>query len=131
MVADLQNGATTAANVERLAGLLRETPGVAFVGDSRLSPDGALAVLTVIPTGAPADKATTTLLEHLRRDVLPASGVTAYVGGEAASNVDFAAFVFDVVGTDKDVFPRPLAFQNELGLGGARPSTVVAVIAVR
>jgi RND superfamily putative drug exporter len=54
-----------------LRSALATTDGVATVGEPALSPGGRAAVLSVEPTTAPADPRTSTLLTHLRQDVLP------------------------------------------------------------
>jgi RND superfamily putative drug exporter len=53
-----------------------------------------VSLITVYPTSAPQDAATTDLIDHLRQQTIPASiagtGVRAYVGGNTAIFVDFA-----------------------------------------
>jgi RND superfamily putative drug exporter len=53
-------------------------------------PSGTVAVITVMPTTGPQDEATAELVHRLRDDVIPASGVTAHVGGQTAGDVDFS-----------------------------------------
>jgi putative drug exporter of the RND superfamily len=70
---------------------LRAEPGVAFVSEPRVNEAGDAALLTVVPTSAPQDAATTDLVHRLRDDVLPESengGVDVRVGGLTASVVD-------------------------------------------
>lgn len=68
---------------------LRTTPGVAFVTPPTVNPAHDTAIVTLFPTTAPQDAATTTLLHRLRADVVPAavagSGVKAYTGGLVAA----------------------------------------------
>ena len=45
------------------------------------------------PESAPQDEATSTLVNDLRDDVIPASGVDAMVGGFTAGSTDFAAYL--------------------------------------
>jgi putative drug exporter of the RND superfamily len=73
--------------------LLQSTPGVAaaFTAPEPIKPD--LAVFTVIPTSAPQDEATSQLVDHLRDDVVPASGQNALVGGFSAASQDFASYL--------------------------------------
>jgi RND superfamily putative drug exporter len=56
---------------------------------------GAVAVFDAVPTTGPGDPATVRLLRHLRADVIPAvehdTGLQVHLGGETASNIDFAA----------------------------------------
>ena len=50
---------------------LAATPGVASVSPPLTSPSGTTAVIRLNPTTAPQDVATSTLLHHLRHDVIP------------------------------------------------------------
>jgi RND superfamily putative drug exporter len=91
LVADLPPG----AGAEELSGLseaLRQTPGVAFAGEPRLSPDGQVGMLTVVPASSPQSDETVELVHVLRDDVVPAalagSGATVYVGGLTAAFID-------------------------------------------
>jgi putative drug exporter of the RND superfamily len=96
LVADLARG-TSAAGLSDLGRELSAVPGVAFAGEPRPSPDGAAAVLTVIPTTAPQDDSTTELVRRLRDDVLPRSlersRTTVYVGGVTAAFIDQSNYV--------------------------------------
>jgi RND superfamily putative drug exporter len=75
------------AEVGDLPARLREEPGVAFVSDPRPSPDGEVAMLTVVPATSPQDEATSELVHRLRE-------VTdAEVGGLTAAFVDQSDFV--------------------------------------
>jgi putative drug exporter of the RND superfamily len=53
-----------------------------------------VSLITVYPASSPQDSATTTLIDHLRQQTIPAAvagtGVTVYVGGNTAIFVDFA-----------------------------------------
>src|SRR6266700_1447357 len=73
---------------------LRHTPGVASVASPRLNPARDTAAIAVYPTTSPQSARTTSLVKHLRNDVLPplaqATGTTVYVGGATATQVDFA-----------------------------------------
>ncbi|MRH93625.1 MMPL family transporter [Nocardia sp. SYP-A9097] len=81
------------AALERLTSGLRGTSGVAAVLPPSLSASGAAALLTVIPTTTPQDRATETLVHTLRHDVIPAAGADAYVGGVTATSIDATAHV--------------------------------------
>ncbi len=79
--------------VEALVGPLSAIDGVARVAPPTLSPDGAVAVLTVIPTTGPQDEATAQLVHELRDGLLAearAAGTVVHVGGATAGDVDFA-----------------------------------------
>ena len=53
------------------ASAIAATPGVASVAPPITSPTGTTAVIRVNPTTSPQDEATSTLLHHLRHDVIP------------------------------------------------------------
>jgi RND superfamily putative drug exporter len=80
------------ATLERLAGELQRTEGVASVAQPGLNPDGDTAVLTVVPTTGPQAEATEDLVHRLRDDVIPAttdgSGTEVHVGGVTAVSID-------------------------------------------
>jgi RND superfamily putative drug exporter len=82
------------AGLATLTNALDHTPGVASVAMPQLNSTGDTAAIAVFPTTSPQSKETTTLVEHLRDDVLPplehATGTTVYVGGATATQVDFA-----------------------------------------
>jgi RND superfamily putative drug exporter len=86
----------TAANVANdtaLKGVLASTSGVDKVVQLPLT-KGNIAVFDVFPTTSPQSKATSSLINNLRKDVLPgfeqSSGTTVYVGGATATFADFA-----------------------------------------
>jgi putative drug exporter of the RND superfamily len=72
----------------RLAGELRDDPGVATVGQPVTSEDGSATMLSVIPRTSPQDAATEDLIHHLRDDVLPDVGADVKVGGATAAFLD-------------------------------------------
>jgi len=53
----------------------------------------SLALVIVNPASAPQDAATTTLVDTLRNDVIPATGVDAKLGGITAGSTDFASYL--------------------------------------
>ena len=73
---------------------LRGTPGIASVAAPRLNPARDTAAIAVYATSSPQSAQTTSLVQHLRNDVLPplekTTGATVYVGGATAIQVDFA-----------------------------------------
>jgi RND superfamily putative drug exporter len=77
----------------RLVGTLKTVPGIAAVS-APVPGDGA-SLISVTPTTSPEASATSTLISTLRATVIPAAehGATlrVYVGGETATNIDFAA----------------------------------------
>ena len=93
VVADLA-GASDPAVVDRLVTAFNTTDGVAQAFGGTRNDAGDAAIITVIPSTAPQDKATDELVKRLRDDVIPAtagnSGAQVYVGGITASFIDFA-----------------------------------------
>lgn len=87
------DAATDNAARQDFVELLRGTEGVtaAFSPEEPLRP--GLAIVTVIPDSAPQDEATTQLVDRLRDEVVPASGVDALVGGQTAAGMDFATYL--------------------------------------
>jgi RND superfamily putative drug exporter len=82
------------AELNSLRSAIAATPGVASVSPANANPNGTTAVIRVNPTTAPQDVATSALLHHLRRDVIPqataGTGAKVYVGGFNALTDDFA-----------------------------------------
>jgi RND superfamily putative drug exporter len=79
------------AAVERLPARLRSVAGVAAVSRPAFNRSGDAAVLTVTPTTSPQDPRTETLVTGLRDNVLPHTGVHAFVGGATAQAIDQSA----------------------------------------
>jgi uncharacterized membrane protein YdfJ with MMPL/SSD domain len=72
------------------------TPGnVQLVSPPSINKNGDAATFTVIPKTRPADPATADLVTEVRTSVIPSAtgegGITAYVGGVTAANVDLAS----------------------------------------
>ena len=82
------------ASLTRFTTAVRHTPGVASVAAPQLNPARDTAAIAVYPTTSPQSAQTTSLVKHLRSEVLPplakAAGATVYVGGATATQVDFA-----------------------------------------
>jgi RND superfamily putative drug exporter len=74
-----------------------EDDGVEIVSPPIVNEAQTAALWRVIPTSAPQDEATSTLVHRLRDDVLPpaeeASGVDVNVTGSVAVNVDFSSYL--------------------------------------
>jgi putative drug exporter of the RND superfamily len=91
-LAGAADGAAATTTVDRVAGDLAATDGVAAVLPPVVNEAGDAAVVTVVPTTGPQDEATEDLVHTLRDDVLPASvagtGVEASVGGTTAAFID-------------------------------------------
>jgi putative drug exporter of the RND superfamily len=103
---------TDAGSIDELHARLVATPGVAAVtppvADDPSNP--AAYVMTLVPTSAPQDEATTELVRSLRDDAVPAAtadGLDVHVTGSAATNID----VTDYLGER-----MPLFFAAVLGM---------------
>ena len=93
LVAELP-GSHSVAALPKLRALALATPGVVAVTEPRVAPSGRLAVMDAYPSSAPQAVATTNLVKHLRKDVLPGfqkqTGVPVLVGGFTAASIDFS-----------------------------------------
>jgi putative drug exporter of the RND superfamily len=92
VVVETPTGAARDA-VQSIADRVAATPGVTMVTPVAAAPSGEEASFTAFPSSAPQSKETASLVRHLRSDVLPQAerdGAVAHIGGETASNVDFA-----------------------------------------
>ncbi|GLV81136.1 membrane protein [Streptomyces lavendulae subsp. lavendulae] len=91
------DGAGDHVAVDRLTEALRTTGNVASVGPAVFNRSADTAVLTVVPRSAPQSRATSELVDTLRREVIPraAQGSTmeAHVGGVTAGYDDFAGVI--------------------------------------
>jgi uncharacterized membrane protein YdfJ with MMPL/SSD domain len=71
--------------------------GVQVVGPPIINKSGSAAYFSVVPTTRPADPGTAALVGDLRDDVIPPvaekEGLTVYVGGTTATNVDLASLI--------------------------------------
>ncbi|QMU76632.1 MMPL family transporter [Streptacidiphilus sp. PB12-B1b] len=86
--ADPQTAATT------IAGDLRTLPGVAAVGRPVVNPAAHAALIQVVPTTAPSDEATKTLVTTVRADratLQRQTGATISVTGSTAVGIDVSA----------------------------------------
>jgi putative drug exporter of the RND superfamily len=85
--------------VDAVHAALASTPGVAAVTEPMLDDPAAprAAVMTLIPTTAPQDEATTDLVGDLRDRVIPdavaSSGLDVNITGSAAANVDYTEYL--------------------------------------
>jgi RND superfamily putative drug exporter len=84
------HGAGDRADVDRLAATLGTVRGVRQASPAIVNQAGTAALIQVQPIGSPQDESTTELVHHLRDDVVPGSGVQAYVGGETSLGIDLA-----------------------------------------
>jgi RND superfamily putative drug exporter len=72
----------------KLGTQIAQEEGVEHVEQPVVNRSGDTGVLTIVPASAPQDAATTELLDRLRDEVVPASGLTADIGGATASLTD-------------------------------------------
>ena len=78
----------------KLQDALATPAGVQLVSPPSINKAGDASTFTVIPTTRPADPRTADLVTQVRTSVIPPAtggGVTAYVGGVTAANVDLAS----------------------------------------
>jgi RND superfamily putative drug exporter len=78
---------------EELHKALSATDGVQAVGAPQVSEDGSAAIMSVIPEGSPISDETSELVDTVRGEVIPASGVDAHVGGSTAQQLDLAQLI--------------------------------------
>ena len=86
--------ASDQAALDAFTAQLAATEGVADTPPpvaQQITPD--LAMIQLYPTTSPQDEATTELVQRLRDDVIPASGLDARVGGNAAGTIDFSDYI--------------------------------------
>jgi RND superfamily putative drug exporter len=110
LVAVSIDGPGGVAAVDALPDGLAKLPSVARVAPPRFNADKSAATISVIPTTAPQDKATATLVHRLR-DVLAqdtaGTGLRAYVGGTTAAFIDIG---------DRITARLPVLFAAVIGL---------------
>ena len=82
---------TDQAALDGFVSTIEGEENVAFVVANPINE--SLALVIAYPQSAPQDEATTDLVNHLRDDVIPATGVEAKVGGLTAASTDFASFM--------------------------------------
>jgi RND superfamily putative drug exporter len=139
VVADLQGTGLDDADVTELADRIAGDPGIAEVGDPRVTADGGTVVLPTLPTTEPSDPATAQTLQRVR-SVTP-DGV--YVTGATALTLDLDAqlastrplFIGAILGASvlllmvvfrSVVVPLKAAAMNLLSIAGAY-GVIVAV----
>lgn len=93
IVGDFSHGG--AGSVDAVVKAIMATPGIVQVSPPRFNPANDTAVFMAIPASGPQDSATSTLVTHLRNDVIPAatkgSSGRILVGGQTAASVDIGA----------------------------------------
>ena len=96
IVAEVEGPADLEA-LNRLSGVLNQTPGVAAASPPQPSGDGEAAFIQIQPTTAPQDAETEALVNALRDDILPSavagSTLRPLVTGAVASDIDFSDYL--------------------------------------
>jgi RND superfamily putative drug exporter len=96
VMADLGSEQATGPDDPRLMKLhegLAGGEGVQAVGAPQVSEDGTAAMISVVPQGSPTSDVTRDLVNETRDEIVPASGVNAYVGGSTAQQLDLADLI--------------------------------------
>jgi RND superfamily putative drug exporter len=91
MVAQVPAG-TDPASLQSVTDAVAATDDVAFASPPQMISDD-LALWSVYPKSAPQDEATENLVDTLRDEVVPATGMDVKVGGLTAVSVDFSAYL--------------------------------------
>ncbi len=90
----LPNGPAAHTTLDELTAAVAKTRDVVAVAPARISPNGKVGTITVVPASSPQAPATNELVEHLRSTVIPpiehSTGAAVYVGGFTAGAIDFA-----------------------------------------
>jgi putative drug exporter of the RND superfamily len=84
---------------DHLVGTVAHTSGVASVSPAVTSPNGKVLVASVYPTTSPQASETVNLVNALRDHLIPraadGTSLVVHVGGETATNIDFAHVLTD------------------------------------
>ncbi len=98
IAADLPD-AQSNSQLDAFAAELRSEPGVQFVTAPRINQAGDAALITVIPTTSPQDKATEDLVNNLRNNLVPQrfddTGIDVQIGGVTAALEDQSEYMKD------------------------------------
>ncbi len=94
VVADLRGVDDPSAALMAISSVAEADPDVALVGQPITNADGDTAIVTVIPRSGPASSETEDLVHRLREGFSTSSvsdtGVSTYVAGNTASNIDIS-----------------------------------------
>jgi RND superfamily putative drug exporter len=90
VVADITGSKDSEDELAKLHADVAKTEGVQAASEPKVSKDGTAALMSVIPAGSPTSDVTSDLVNELRDETLPASGVEAHVGGSTAQLLDLA-----------------------------------------
>jgi RND superfamily putative drug exporter len=124
-------GAGDRAAVQRVVTAVSRQPGVATVSPPQIlnGPAGQVVTIDAYPTTSPQAAATTTLIQHLRTEVIPTaeagSTLHIYIGGNTATVTDFAS----VVGSKMPLFVTVVVALSVLLLALVFRSVVIPLTA--
>lgn len=92
---DAASSDSAASSFGVITAALKQTPGVQSVAGPQLSADRRAVQWTVIPTTAPSNPGTASLVAELREHTLPAAqgNLDLLVGGQTAAKADFAQII--------------------------------------
>jgi RND superfamily putative drug exporter len=94
VVADLEGVTDATASLDAITALATADPDVAFVSPAIPNEAGDTAIISVIPVSGPASAETEDLVHRLRDglagDRVAGTGVTTYVAGTTAANIDIS-----------------------------------------
>ena len=97
LVSPLPDGGASDADLEKIAGAVRDTDGIDFVGEATESENGEAVFWQAFPETSPQDEKTEDVLKALRDDVLPTAQqgteLDVSVGGTVAVSADFAHYL--------------------------------------
>ncbi|MCC7366184.1 MAG: MMPL family transporter [Dehalococcoidia bacterium] len=94
--AETPNGQADRDAMAALSERLNGTPGIAFASPVIANADGTAAIITIIPTTSPQERATANLVHDLRDEIIPGatagSALDVKLGGVTASAQDFSDY---------------------------------------
>jgi RND superfamily putative drug exporter len=96
VTADLGSEKATGPDDPRLVKLhdaLAASKGAQAVAAPQVSEDGTAGLVNVIPKGSPISDETSALVDEVRDEIIPATGVDANVGGSTAQQLDLADLI--------------------------------------
>jgi RND superfamily putative drug exporter len=84
---------TTQQQLDAATQKIAATEGVQFASPAQVVPGHDVAIWQVVPTTGPQDEATNHLIDRLRDDVVPTTGLPIKVGGMTAIFADFSTYL--------------------------------------
>jgi putative drug exporter of the RND superfamily len=93
VTAELGDAGAEDPQLAALHAALSEADGVQSVAAPQVARDGTAAMINVIPATAPTADATAGLVDAVRDEIAPASGMDVHVGGSTAQQLDLADLI--------------------------------------